>query len=83
LDSVEGGINERPAMSYFIITSHLGALSQSADDVSEALLKATLMHQSGLIGIFIKNNAGRVIAGDDLLACIDGKKSLTADLTAK
>jgi hypothetical protein len=71
----------------YIITSQakgegLGALSQQAPDVHEALRKARQMHQAGLVNISIKDQAGHKIDGDDLLECIEGKKSLSDDLAA-
>jgi hypothetical protein len=58
----------------------LGALAQSADDVYEALRKARQMRDTGLVNISIEDNAGHKIDGDDLLACVKGEKSLSADL---
>jgi hypothetical protein len=61
----------------------LGALSQSATDVHDALKKARQMHDTGLVNIVIKDDAGHKIDGDELLACVAGRKSITSDLTAK
>jgi hypothetical protein len=69
----------------YIITSQLkgeglGALSQQAPDVHEALRKARQMHQTGMVNISIRDQAGHKIDGGDLLECIAGKKAITPDL---
>jgi hypothetical protein len=58
----------------------LGPMSDTADDVNEALEKARQMYETGLVNVSIKDDAGHKIDGDELLACIAGRKSLTEDL---
>jgi hypothetical protein len=60
----------------------LGAMSQQAPDVPEALRKARQMLQIGMVKVAIQDNAGHKIDGDDLIACIEGKKTLSDDLKA-
>jgi hypothetical protein len=72
----------------YVITSEtmglaLGALSESATDVHEALRKAREMYDTGFVNVSIKNEVGHKIDGDELLACIMGTKSITEDLQAK
>jgi hypothetical protein len=38
------------------------------------------MYETGLVNVSIKDEAGHQIAGDELLACITGQKSITDDL---
>jgi ribosomal protein S5 len=60
----------------------LGAVSESATDVHEALRKARQMYETGMVNVTIKDEVGHKIDGDDLLACIMGTKSITEDLQA-
>jgi hypothetical protein len=60
----------------------LGAVSESATDVHEALTKARQMYETGMANITIKDEAGHEIEGDDLVVCIMGTKSISEDLQA-
>jgi hypothetical protein len=60
----------------------LGAMSKPAPDAQEALRKAQQMINDGMVGVSIQDNAGHKIEGDDLAACIEGRKSLSDDLRA-
>ena len=69
----------------YIITSDtvglaIGPMSETANDVQEALNKAREMYEDGLANISIEDGSGHQIDGDELLACITGKKTLTEDL---
>ena len=74
-------------MTYTITSETLGLaigpVSEEANDVHEALGKAHQMYETGLVNVSIKDQAGRKIDGDELLACITGKKTITHDLKAK
>ena len=61
----------------------IGPVSETADDVREALSKARQMYETGLVNVSIKDEGGHKIDGDELLACITGKKTITNDLQAK
>ena len=61
----------------------IGPVSETANDVHEALSKAREMYETGLVNVSIKDQAGHKIDGDELLACIAGKKTLTNNLQAK
>jgi hypothetical protein len=61
----------------------IGPVSETANDVYEALSKARQMYETGLVNISIKDQAGHKIDGDELLACVTGKKTITKDLQAK
>jgi hypothetical protein len=61
----------------------IGPVSETADDVHEALRKARRMYETGLVNVSIKDEGGHEIGGDELLACITGKRSITSDLQAK
>jgi hypothetical protein len=58
----------------------IGPVSESANDVREALSKARQMYETGLVNVSIRDEAGRRIDGDELLACITGNKKITDDL---
>jgi hypothetical protein len=69
----------------YVITSDtvglaIGPLSETTNDVGEALGKARQMYETGLVNVSIKDEAGHKIDGDELMACITGKKSITDDL---
>jgi hypothetical protein len=69
----------------YVITSDtvglaIGPVSETANDVHDALSKAREMYETGLVNVCIKDEAGHQIAGDELLACITGQKSITDDL---
>ncbi len=55
---------------------------ETANDVHEALRKARQMYEDGLADVTIVDQAGNKIDGDELLACITGKKRITEDLRA-
>jgi hypothetical protein len=60
----------------------LGPMSETANDVHEALGKARQMYETGLANVSVEDDAGHKIDGDELVACIMGKKSITKDLQA-
>ena len=71
----------------YIITSDavglaIGSMAETANDVQEALNKARQMCETGLANVSIEDEAGHKIDGDELLACIMGKKMITEDLQA-
>jgi hypothetical protein len=74
-------------MPYTVTSDTVGLaidpVSETANDVHEALSKARQMYETGLVNVSIKDQAGHKIDGDELLACIMGKKTITADLRAK
>jgi hypothetical protein len=74
-------------MPYTVTSDTVGLaidpVSETANDVHEALSKARQMYETGLANVSIKDEAGHEIDGDELLACIIGKKTITADLQAK
>ena len=58
----------------------IGPASETANDVHEALSKASQMYETGMVNISIEDQAGHKIEGDELLECITGKKMITEDL---
>ena len=60
----------------------IGPVSETANDVYEALSKARQMCDTGLVNVTITDQAGHKIDGDELMACITGKKTITEDLLA-
>jgi hypothetical protein len=60
----------------------IGPVSETANDVHEALNKARQMYEDGLANVSIRDEAGREIDGDELVDCIMGKKKITEDLRA-
>ena len=60
----------------------IGPVSETTNDVHEALNKARQMYEDGLANVSIADQAGHQIDGDDLLACITGNKKITEDLRA-
>ena len=60
----------------------IGPVSETAEDVHEALRKARLMYDDGLADVSITDQAGHKIDGDDLLDCLTGRKKITEDLRA-
>jgi hypothetical protein len=60
----------------------IGPVSETAEDVHEALRKARLMYDDGLADVSITDQAGHKIDGDDLLDSLTGKKKITEDLRA-
>ena len=61
----------------------IGPVSETANDVHEALNKARQMYETGLVNVSIKDEGGHKIDGDELLACITGKRTITNDLQAR
>jgi hypothetical protein len=61
----------------------IGPVSETANDVHEALSQARQMYETGLVNVSIGDEGGHKIDGDELLACIMGKKTITDDLQAK
>jgi hypothetical protein len=60
----------------------IGPMSETANDVHEALSKARQMYETGLVNVSIEDEVGHQIDGDELLACLTGKKTITEDLRA-
>jgi len=60
----------------------IGPVAETANDVHDALSKARQMYEAGLVSISITDQAGHKIDGDELFACLRGKKRITPDLTA-
>jgi hypothetical protein len=60
----------------------IGPVSETANDVDDALGKARQMYETGLVNVSIKDQAGHQIDGDELLDCLTGKKKITEDLRA-
>jgi hypothetical protein len=71
-------------MPYIITSETVGLaidlLSETAHDVHEALGKARQMYETGLANVSIKDESGHKIDGDELVVCLSGRKSITADL---
>ncbi|HTV31472.1 MAG TPA: hypothetical protein VMF32_27315 [Xanthobacteraceae bacterium] len=61
----------------------IGPVSETANDVHEALSKARQMYETGLVNVSINDQAGHKIDGDELLACVTGEKMITSDLQSK
>jgi hypothetical protein len=61
----------------------IGPVSEMANDVHEALGKARQMYETGLVNVSIGDEGGHKIEGDELLACITGRKTITNDLQAE
>ena len=57
-------------------------MAETTNDVQEALNRARQMCEAGLANVSIEDEAGHKIDGDELLACITGKKMITEDLRA-
>jgi hypothetical protein len=74
------------SMAYTVTSDTVGLaidpVSETANDVHEALSKARQMYEMGLANVSIKDEARHKIDGDELLACITGKKTITEDLRA-
>ena len=60
----------------------IGPVAETANDVHQALNKARQMCETGLVNVMITDEEGHKIDGDELLACITGKKKITEDLRA-
>jgi hypothetical protein len=56
----------------------IGPVSETANDVYEALSKARQMCDTGLVNVH--RPRGHKIDGDELMACITEKKTITEDL---
>ena len=78
--------NRQGEMAYTVSSDTLGLalgpVSDTANDVREALSKARQMYETGLVNVSIKDESGHKIDGDELLACITGKKTITDNLQA-
>lgn len=78
--------NKAREMAYTVTSDSvglaIGPVSETANDVHEALNKARQMYQEGFANVSISDEAGHEIDGDDLAACITGKKKITEDLKA-
>jgi hypothetical protein len=61
----------------------IGPVSETANNVHEALNKARQMYETGLVNVSIEDQAGYKIDGDELLECITGQKTIANDLQAK
>ncbi len=74
-------------MAYIVTSDTVGlaidSVSETANDVHDALSKARQMCDEGMANVTITDQAGHKIDGDDLLDCISGKKKITNDLQAK
>ncbi len=74
-------------MPYTVSSDSVGlaidSMAETASDVHEALGKARQMYEEGLANVSIEDDAGHKIDGDELLACITGKKTITNNLQAK
>ncbi len=74
-------------MAYIVTSDTVGlaidSVSETANDVHDALSKARQMCDEGMANVTITDQAGHKIDGDDLLDCISGKKKITDDLQAK
>jgi hypothetical protein len=69
----------------YVITSDtvglaIGPVSDTANDVHDALCKARLMYETALANVSINDEAGHQIAGDELVACLTARRSITDDL---
>jgi hypothetical protein len=60
----------------------IGPLLETASDVHEALKQARQMYETGLVNVSIRDDAGHKIEGDELVACITGRKLINKDLEA-
>jgi hypothetical protein len=74
-------------MAYTVTSDSVGlaidSMAETTNDVDDALGKARQMYQTGLVNVSITDESGHKIEGDELLACIAGKKTITNDLQAK
>ena len=57
-------------------------VSETANDVHEALSKAHQMYETRVVNVSIEDQAGHRIDGDELLECLTGKKKIAEDLRA-
>ena len=73
-------------MPYTVTSESVGLaidlVSETANDVHDALSKARQMYGEGLANVSIKDQAGHQIDGDELLECLAGKRKITEDLRA-
>lgn len=78
-------IRVAPSMPYTITSDTVGlalGLSETVNNRHEALSKARQMCDTGLADVSITDQAGHKIDGDELMACVCGKKAITEDLRA-
>jgi len=57
-------------------------LAETTNDVHETLSKARQMCETGLVNVSIVDQAGHKIDGNESMACITAKKTITEDLRA-
>ncbi|MET4424259.1 hypothetical protein [Bradyrhizobium sp. RT3a] len=70
-------------MYYFIKgKDSFATIGKKVRHIHEALEQARYMDQRGTTNISIQDEAGRLIEGNDLLACVEGEKVLSDDLQA-
>jgi hypothetical protein len=71
-------------MAYTVTSDTVGlaidSMAETANDVHEALSIARQMYKDGLANVAITDQAGHRIDGDELMACITGKRTITKDL---
>jgi hypothetical protein len=60
----------------------VGPISETVNDLHEALNKARQMYETGLVNVSIADESGRKIDGDELVDCITGKKKIVEGLRA-
>jgi hypothetical protein len=61
----------------------IGPVSETANDLQEALNKARQMYEDGMANVSIADESGRRIDGDELVECLTGKKTITNDFQVK
>jgi hypothetical protein len=73
-------------MSYTVTSDSVGlaidSMAETVSDVHDALRIARQMYEEELANVPITDQAAHKIDGDELLACITGKKTITDDLQA-
>jgi hypothetical protein len=57
----------------------IGSLLETANDVHEALRQARQMYEAGSVNVSIRDDAGHKIDGDELVACLTGRRTITKD----
>ena len=58
----------------------IGPISETANEIHDALNKARQMYEDGLANVTITDESGRKIDGDELVECVTGKKKITGHL---
>jgi hypothetical protein len=70
-------------MCYFVNgRNSFAIIGKKVRHVHDALREVRRMVQSGMTDISIRDSAGHIIDGNELLTCVQGKKSLSDDLPA-